>query len=194
MLERFLRVLRAMELEEKILHIGIVLCLCGLFFPWLNDSVQQWNGFGYQTGYIGHVTFVLQIVILSITASPLFGGPIIVRRQSRHIVRFLLSLAALILLIAAFTVLFRVSNELHGIEIRFGMHVALVGCSLSTLYAFLKYQEDRRLQAQALFHHPDHPVPKPKQNTDTFSDDRPLPPPPPPPPPPEEHALFTNRS
>ena len=193
MFERSFRVLKAMELEEKVLHIGVVLCLTGLFFPWLNDSTQQWNGFGYHTGYIGHVTFLLQIVILAVTASPLFGGPIIVRRQNRHSVRLMLSCMALVLLLSAFTVLFRVSNELHGIEIRFGMHLALIGCALTTLYAFLKHQEEKRLQAQALFRHPDEPVIKPKPQASAFSDDRPPPPPPPAPPPPEEHALFTTR-
>ena len=185
--------LKSMELEEKVLHIGVLLCSAGLFFPWLNDSVQQWNGFGYHTGYMGHAVFVIQIVILSITLSPMCGGPIIVRRQNRHSVRLMLSSIALVLLMSSFTVLFRVSNELHGIEIRFGMHLALVGCALTTLYAFLKYQEEKRLQAQALFHHPDQPVKKPKSEPDVFVDDRPPPPPPPPPPPAEEHALFSSR-
>lgn len=195
MLERPIRVLKAMEIEEKILHAGILICLLSLFLPWIGGqwygNAQQWNGFGFYTGYVGHMVFLLQIYELTITLSPVLGGPIVVRKEHRNPVRLFISSTSLILLFAAFTILLRLTSELSGAEIRFGIYVGIVGSALNTLYVFLKYQEQRKNEVRQLFHHPDEqqPIVK-KQIAAPFEEEVPPPPPPPPPGPAEDHQLF----
>lgn len=193
-MEKPLRLVRALELEEKILHAGVLLCLLGLFFPWLGGqwfgSPEQWNGFGFQTGFIGHFVLAMHVLIFLITASPLFGGPIIVRKSRRNVVRLFLGVISTALLISAFTILFRLTSEVSGAQVRFGIYIAILGSALTTLYAFLLYEEERKAQSQSLFHHPDTPTPIHSKPRDILPEDRPAPPPPPPPPPAEEHSLF----
>ncbi|MFA5799464.1 MAG: hypothetical protein WC840_00725 [Candidatus Peribacteraceae bacterium] len=195
MVERLLRLVRAMEIEEKVLHVGVLLCIFALFLPWIGGqwygNTQQWSGFGFYTGYIGHTVFLLQLYILAMTASPILGGPIIVRKAVRNSVRLSASVISFVLLLAAFTILLRLTSEVSGAEIRFGIYVALVGSALATLYAFLRYQEQRRNEIRELFHHPDAQQPVKKPASAAFDEDRPPPPPPPPPMPPEDHQLFS---
>ncbi len=200
MYEKFLRMLRAMELEEKVLHTGVLVCILGLFVPWIggqwSGTVQQWSGFGFYTGYIGQVVLLLQLYIFTMTISPLLGGPTLVRKAIRNFVRLILSSLCTILLIMAFTVLLRLTGQLSGAEIRFGIYFAIVGSAIATLYAFLKYQEEQRGLNQAVFLHPDaqtSPKLKVTAVADSLPEDRPPPPPPPTPPPAEDHHLFSNQ-
>lgn len=201
MYEKFLRMLRAMELEEKILHSGVLVCIFGLFVPWIggqwSGTVQQWNGFGSYTGFTGHIVFALQLFIFAITISPLLGGPVLVRKATRNFVRLYLSSLSTVIIIMAFTVLLRLTSQLSGAEIRFGIYVTIVGSVITTLYAFLKYQEQQRSLNHALFLHPDEQAtsPKPKVTAvaDALPEDRPPPPPPPTPPPAEDHHLYSHQ-
>lgn len=195
-MHRFLRLVRALELEEKVLHAGVFLCLIGLFLPWLGGQwfgvSEQWTGFGFHTGFIGHIVFLMQLGILSITASPLLGGPVIVKKSRRNSVRLILGSLSVTLLVSAFTILFRLTSEVSGAQVRFGIYVAILGSALTVLYAFLQYQDELKKQSQSLFHHPDA-LPVVSQRTEEKKpEERSVPPPPPPPPPPEpeNHSLF----
>lgn len=174
-----------MELEEKVLHTGAMLCIIGLFFPWLGGQwfgvTEQWNGFGFHTGYIGHVVLLMQIFIFLVTASPLLGGPIIVRRSQRHTIRLLLGIISTALLVASFTILFRLTSEVSGAQVRFGIYVSIIGSVLAMLYAFLQYQEEAKQNSQSLFRHPDA-LPVVSQRIEEKKPEKPAPPPPPPPP------------
>ena len=134
MYEKFLRILRAMELEEKVLHVGVLVCILGLFVPWIggqwSGTVQQWSGFGFYTGYVGQTVFLIQVFIIALTVSPLLGGPVLVKKANRNNVRLNLSCICTILLIAAFTVLLRLTSQLSGAEIRFGIYFAIVGSAI----------------------------------------------------------------
>lgn len=195
MFEKLFRVLRSLELEEKVLHAGVGICLVGLFIPWLDGqrygNSQQWNGFGFYTGFMGHAVLILELFIIAMTLSPLLGGPIIVRKISRNFVRMYLCSITSVLLVASFTILLRLTSEVSGAEIRFGIYVSILGSVLSTLYAFLKYDEQRKNEVRQLFHHPDEQQPVKKKAIDPLMDeDRPPPPPPPSPMPAEDHSLF----
>lgn len=198
MLERILRVIRAMEIEEKILHAGVLVCIFGLFLPWIGGqwygNAQQWNGFGFYTGYIGQAVLLMQLYILIVTISPILGGPIIVRKALRNSVRLGVSSVCFVLLLASFTILLRLTSEVSGAEIRFGIYVVIIGSALTTLYAFLKYQEQRKNEVRQLFHHPDEQQAVVKKKTPpppSYDEGSPPPPPPPPPMPPENHQLFS---
>jgi hypothetical protein len=107
-----------------------------------------------------------------------------------------LSCISSILLVTAFSVLIRLTSQLSGAEIRFGIYFAIVGSAIASLYAFLKYQEEVKSLNQALFLHPDEQaVPKPKVTAvaDSLPEDRPPMPPPPTPPPAEDHHLFSHK-
>ncbi len=195
MYEKFLRIFRAMELEEKILHAGVGICVVGLFIPWLGGqwygNVQQWNGFGFYTGFVGHAVLLIQIFIIAMTVSPLLGGPIVVRKSSRNFVRLYLSSVCSILLVLSFTILFRLTSQVSGVEIRFGIYITIIGSLLATLYAFLKYDAQCKNEVQQLFHHPDQQQQaKKKVVEDLIDEGRPPPPPPPPPMPAENHSPF----
>ena len=194
MFEKLVRIYRGMELEEKVLHTGVTISLIGLFIPWLGGQwsgiTQQWNGFGFYTGFIGHGLLLCQLFIIAMTMSPLFGGPVFVRKASRHFVRFVLSAMNTILLLACFSILLRLTSEVSGAEIRFGIYIAIIGSVLTTLYAFLKFDEQRKNEVHQLFHHPDEQQ-VPKKVVELLFEDG-LPPPPPPPPPlaAENHSHF----
>jgi hypothetical protein len=185
-MQRMLRLIRALELEEKVLHTGVLLCIIGLFFPWLGGQwfgvSEQWNGFGFHTGYIGHAVLILQLYIFSITASPLLSGPVLVRRSQRHSVRLLVGLISTALLIASFTILFRLTSEVSGAQVRFGVYVSIIGSVLATLYAFLQYQEEAKQNSQSIFRHPDA-LPVVQQRSEEKRLEKPAAPPPPSPPP-----------
>jgi hypothetical protein len=196
MYDKLLRALRGMELEEKVLHSGALVCIVSLVLPWIGGQTygtdQQWNGFGFHTGFIGHFVLLLQILIISMTLSPLLGGPIIVRKSKRCAIRFVVSILSTVLLISAFTIILRLTSEVSGVEIRFGMYFSIVGSAVTTLYTFLRYQEELQAQNQALFHHPDElssmknsvkPEPKLEETLPPL-------PPPPTPPPLEEHTIY----
>ena len=94
------------------------------------------------------------------------------------------------LVLAALSVLTRVTYEFRGLSIRYGVYFALVCALISALYAFLQWQEERRREVQDLFHHPEDAVHvAPPAQPDLRAQHAPPPPPPPPPLPPEEHNL-----
>ncbi len=194
MFEKLSRVLRVMELEEKVLHVGLMLCVLGLFVPWIGGQwageAAQWNGFGFYTGFIGHVVFLIVLFIVAMTLSPLLGGPVIVRKASKNYLRLLLSAANSVLLLGCFTILLRLTSQVSGVEIRFGIYVSIVGSVLATLYAFLKYDEQRKSEVQQLFRHPDDEQGQKRIDIAPTHEDRHPLPPPPPPMPAEDHSLF----
>lgn len=198
MYDKLLRALRGMELEEKILHSGVLICLVSLLLPWIGGQTygadQSWNGFGFHTGFIGHEVLGIQLLIMSMTFSPMLGGPIIVKRSKRSSIRLLLSIVSTVLLISAFTVILRLTSEVSGVEIRFGMYLSIVGSAVTTLYSFLRYQEEILAQNHSVFHHPDEASVKKSSVSSESQREESLPPPPPPPTPPplEEHNFYNS--
>lgn len=192
MASHFLRKILSLELEEKILNVGILLCMIGTFLPWiggetLGNLYESHTGFGSYTSFIGIVVFAIALFALLITVIPLTGGPILVRRRYREVLRFCLTAQATVLILAALSVLIKVTLEFSRMEIRFGIYVSLIGSLVALLYAFLRFQEQRRSDVQELFHHPEE-MRKPAGKEDFV--ETPPPPPPPPPPPIEEHRMY----
>ncbi len=195
MFAKIARALKSMELEERILHGGILMTAVGIFLPWFGGlwfgSESVWSGFGFYTAYIGGSVFLIQLFLLIMTLSPMVGGPILVRKSSRNHLRLVLCGVSVILLLAALTVLLRVTFEVTRAEIRFGMYVSLIGSIVACLYSFLRYQEQQRSEVQELFRHPE--LIASEKTISKQHEEEPLPPPPPPPPPPlaEDHNLFS---
>lgn len=187
------RKLVSLELEEKILNCGAFVALLGVFLPWiggeqLGGELVSFSGFGFYTTVIGIAVFGLELFVLLITLVPLTGGPPLVRKRSRELVRLLLTGQATILILAALSVLIRVTIvDLRRMEIRFGIYVALIGALVALFEAFLRFQEQRRSAVQELFHHPEQ-----SERTTGKEEfyEAPPPPPPPPPPQPEEHRMY----
>lgn len=196
MFDKLLRGLKSMELEDQILHAGVLVTAVGIFFPWFGDqrfgTSQVWSGFDYYTGYIGWVVFLLQLFMIVITLSPMLGGPVIVRKSARPNMRFALCSVTVVLLAAAFSVLLKITFEISGADIRMGIYLSLVGSFVALLYAFLRQQQHERSKVHELFHHPDESAVKKRPPTPAEPDAH-APPPPPPPPPlqPEDHNLFS---
>lgn len=186
------RKITTLELEEQILNGSALVSLIGILLPWMGgewlggDNVT-YTGLGFYTSFIGLAVFLLQAFILLITIIPLTGGPVLVKRRHREVIRLSTTGLSSLLILAALSVLTKVTFEFSRMEIRFGIYVTLVGSLVATLYAYLRFQEQRKSSVQELFHHPEDIEQVPERN-----ESAPVPPPPPPPPAPEpeEHRLF----
>lgn len=189
------RALTALDLEERILNGSTLASLVFLFFPWLSGDIAgrepvSYSGFESYVSYLGGAILLLQLAILLMTLLPIVGAPVMIRRESRATIRLWLAIQAAVLILAALSVLTRVTYEFRGLSIRYGVYFALVCALISALYAFLQWQEERRKEVQDLFHHPEdpgHAIPAPQH--DLRAPQAPPPPPPPPPLTPEEHNL-----
>lgn len=159
-----LRKMRALELEEKVLNGASVASLICVFFPWvggewLGGKVITYSGLGFFTSFIGLSVLLLHVFILLVTLIPLTGGPQIVKKSQRHIVRMLCAILASILTIAVWSVLTKFTFEFSRLQIHFGLYGTLVGSIITALYAFLCHQEDKRSVTHDIFHQRD-PVQK----------------------------------
>ncbi|TSC60646.1 MAG: hypothetical protein Greene041662_197 [Candidatus Peregrinibacteria bacterium Greene0416_62] len=153
----FFRKLTTLDLEEQILNGSAIVSLIGVLLPWMGG---EWLG-GDNVTYTG-LGFYTSFIGLAVCLSS-------------------------ILILTALSVLTKVTFEFSRMEIRFGIYVTLIGSLVSTLYAYLRFQEQRKSSVQELFHHPEDIEQVPERN-----ESAPVPPPPPPPraPEPEEHRLF----
>ena len=174
----------SLDLEERILNIAAIFSLGSFFCPWLSgewlggDEVA-YTGFSSYTSFIGTAAFLLLLTLLLITLLPLCGGPILLRRKNREVIRFILASQSTILLLSALSVLTKVTYEFSRIEIRFGIYFALIGSIIVSIYSFLRWQEDKKNNTHELFRHPEDTHSMDERIESTI-----LPPPPPPPPPP----------
>lgn len=190
----FLKALKYLEIEEKILNIGALVALLGVFVPWFGGEwfgePAVWTGFQFYTSFMGLLIFLGLISILSLTVLPLFGYQI-VKPSLRDLLRLIISLECVLLTIAAWSVLTNISFDRSQMQIRFGIYVTLVGSIVASLYAFLRLQQERKRRVQELFHHPEDQV---AQREKTLRQPKAETPPPPPPPPspdePEEPRLL----
>lgn len=192
MLSKARTALRGLDLEERILNGATLAALVFLFFPWLTGQFLggdpvSYSGLQFYVSYIGTTILLLHIAILLITFLPLLGGPVIVKRPWRSVVRLWLAVQAAVLTLASLSVLTRVTSEFRGLDVRFGVYFSIVCSLIAALYAFLQWQEEYRKEVRDLFHHPEDIVVAAAQ----AEVHTPAPPPPPPPPPlqPEEHNL-----
>lgn len=192
---RIVRAVLLLDLEERILNGASLVAILGVFLPWLSgewlggDAVT-YSGLQFYTAFLGIAILLLLLFILSMTVLPMTGRQGLLKKRHKDVVRLCIAAQTTILALAALTVLMKVTFEFSRIEVRFGIYVTLVGSIIATIYSFLKYQEQRRLNVQELFHHPDDRVVKSDRKEPPMP--TPLPPPPPPPPPlaPEEHHLH----
>lgn len=189
---RFSRILQNIDLEERILNAAAVVGLVSVFLPWISGEWLGGNvryaGTEFYTSFLGIIVLLLLAFIVLVTASPLLGGPVILRRRNRDAIRLLLASHATVLVLASLSVLTKITYEFTRMEIRFGIYFTLIGCLVTTLYSFLKWQEHLKDQTQETFHHPEDTGPA----EDIVESSVPPPPPPPPPPPlePEEHHIH----
>lgn len=74
----FVRTLKALELEERLLNAGALIALLSVFLPWIGgdwlggDSVS-YSGFGFYTGFLGWAVFLLHLFLVLLTLVPLLG-------------------------------------------------------------------------------------------------------------------------
>ncbi|MBP9774120.1 MAG: hypothetical protein KBD00_05880 [Candidatus Peribacteraceae bacterium] len=197
MFHKFIRGLKAMELEDQIFHVAVLLCGIGVFLPWFGGqwygTNESWNGLNFYTGYTGGIILLIQVFLLVLLVSPMLGGPVIVKRSSKTLVRLVLSGATFLSLLNAFGVLIRVTFEISGPDIRFGIYVSIISSLVALFYAALRYQMQQRLKSEGHFRHPDEP--SATAHSHHHENERvPLAPPPPPPPPlsVEDHHPYSS--
>ncbi|MDA1208508.1 MAG: hypothetical protein O2904_00555 [bacterium] len=170
MTKKLTRMVSSMDLEEQILNIGSAIAVIGVFLPWaggewLGGDTVAYNGFGFYTGVLGAAIFLLHGFILLSTFLPLTGGPNLIQKKSIDGVRYFATLQATILNLAALSVIANATLDFTRMEIRFGMYVSLIGSLVATLYAYLKYQDKKKIDVQNLFHQNDAHTERPRPPT-----------------------------
>lgn len=160
----FLRALRHLEIEEKILNAGALLAVISVFLPWFGGEwfgePEVWTGFGFYTSFVGLMIFLAHAFVLSLTVLPLLGYSL-VRSGLRDLLRFIIGAETVLLLVVVLSILTNISFDFSQVEVRFGVYLTLVGSIIVTLYAFLRMQQQRKREVHELFHHPDGAPPSP---------------------------------
>lgn len=189
---RLRRLFASLDLEERILNGAVIFALISVFSPWfsgewLGEETVSYSGFQFFTAFIGTLIFALNLGVLALTVLPAFNVAVFARKKQKELVRLFLASQATVLSLAALSVLTIVTHDYTRMEIRFGIYFTFIGSLVATFYAFWKYQEQRRLEPQSHFHHPDDMV---QPEHPSALPDLPPPPPPPAPPKPEEHHIV----
>ncbi len=192
MLEKLRRGIVSMEFEDQLYHIGVLLTMLGVVLPWFEGRLygqaqQLWTGFGFYTGYIGLAVFLVQIFLVTMTLSPILGGPSFIRRSLKTLLRLYLSSASLLALLCAFSFLLSFSLEVAGTDMRMGISLSIIGTAFSVLYASLRFHQQRVLETRELFHHPDDALQASLLQEEDDEKNKTPPPPPPSPPSLEDH-------
>jgi heme/copper-type cytochrome/quinol oxidase subunit 4 len=156
----FLRAVKYLAIEEKILNLGAILAVVGVFMPWFGGEwfgePQVWTGFGFYTSFVGLMIFLAHLFTLSLTVLPMLGYEV-VRSSLKHLLRFIIGLESTLLTIVVLSVLTNVSFDFSQVEIRFGIYLTLVGSIVVALYAFLRMQQQRKREVEEIFHHTEAP-------------------------------------
>ncbi len=192
MQNRILRSLQSLDLEERILNAGAIIAAISVFLPWisgewLGGDTVTYNGFGFYTSFLGLGIFLFNVGLLLVTLVPLLGGPVILKKRYREVLRLIVSAQASVLILACLSVLTKVTFEFSRMEVRFGIYFCLVGNLVALFETVLRYLEQRKAVGQELFHHPEDRAPADRKETMAPP---PPPPPPPPAPAPEDHPLY----
>jgi hypothetical protein len=179
-------------MEERILNGGVVAAIVGIFMPWmsgewLGGAVVTYSGLQFYTALVGIAILFLHVFLLLIVVVPMTGRGPLIRKRSVEFVRFFVASQALVLTLAALSVLTKVTFEFSRVEVRFGIYVTLIGSVIAALYSFLRVQEQRRQDVHELFRHPEDVRVAPERSETRMS---PPPPPPPPAPQPEDHPVH----
>lgn len=152
----FLRGIKYLEIEEKILNLGSIVAIVGVFMPWFGGEwfgeSRVWTGFGFYTSFVGLMIFLAHLFTLSLTVLPILGYHL-VQTSSRHLLRFIIGLESVLLVVVVLSVLTNISFDFSQVEIRFGVYLTLVGSIVVALYAFLRMQQLRKKTVQQLFDH-----------------------------------------
>ena len=156
----FLRTLRHLEIEEKILNLAALVAVLGVFMPWFGGEwfgePTVWTGFQFYTSFVGLLVFLSHIFILLLTVLPMMGHHII-RPSLRDRIRMLVGLECVLILIIAWSVLTNIAFDRVHMEIRFGIYLSLVGSIIVSLYAFLRVQQQKKQNVQDFFHYGEGP-------------------------------------
>ncbi len=191
---KYLRSLQALELEEQILNGAALVAAVSVFLPWisgewLGGEPLTYSGFGFYTSFLGITVFLINLFILSLTLIPVFGGPVVLRRKQREIVRMSVASIATILVLSSLSVLTKVTFEFSRMDVRYGIYFCLVANVVVLFETVLRYAELKKNAGQEVFHHPED-----IESHSSVEKERhsmvPPPPPPPPPLPPEDHPLY----
>lgn len=165
---RALAKFQAMKIEEQILNGASLMAFVCVFFPWvggewLGGKVITYSGLGFFTSFIGLTVLLLNAYILLITLIPLTGGPNIVQKKNKDLVRVLIALLSTLLTIAIWSVLTKFTFEFSRLQIHFGLYGTLIGSIVCCLYSFLLYKEGHKSSVREMFTHeePLHSAPPP---------------------------------
>lgn len=187
----FLRSLKFLDIEEKILNVSAIVACVAVFLPWFGGEwfgePKVWTGFGFYTSFVGLLIFLGQAFIIALTVLPMMGYQLF-RASVRDLLRLIIALQTVLLMIVVYSVFTNVTFDFAQVGIGFGVHLTLIAGIVESLYAFLRIQQQRKRSVKQFFHHPeDHESPE-QSPQETL-----VPPEAPEPPSSEDENLFTTR-
>lgn len=156
--------------EEKVVGLGILITLIGLFLPWYSvvfafdkTSASQ-SGFSGDLGVIGFIVFLMLIIAaLVLTGEYLYFRLPQFGYSKEQILFFLMGEGAFLTLIAI-AVYTKRSLEFTNAEIRFGIYMSLIGACLATFAAYAQMQKLKKKDVEAFFEHTEEPKPPKKSH------------------------------
>ncbi|PIZ71538.1 hypothetical protein COY07_04730 [Candidatus Peregrinibacteria bacterium CG_4_10_14_0_2_um_filter_43_11] len=145
--------------EEKVIVLGGILILIGMFFPWysveylVDQKLITQTGFSGNLGVIGFVVFLLTLMALLVVVAehmrfrlPNFGY------KKEQVVLFLTGESAFLLLLTV-AIYMKDSLEFPGAQLRFGLYLALISAFFATFAAFSLLQKLQKKEVHAFFEH-----------------------------------------
>lgn len=184
--------LHTLDLEDRILATSSFTAFLFVFFPWISgqqggsEKIVSYSGFEYFTGYIGMTVAICTCFVFLSTTLPAMGSTFPIKNRKREYVRVALGAIAVLLTLAALSVLINATYEYSRLNIRFGIYGTFAGSIVCAFYACWKLQEFIKNEPQEVFHHPEVVLPQEQRRETIIS------PPPPPPPPPLQPEEYRN--
>jgi hypothetical protein len=157
-LRRLKHTLLRLSAEEKVIGIGGLVTILGVFMPWYSVVLSfekgiTESGFSGDLGVIGFVVFLMTLLALGFLLGdhfrfrlPRFGF------KKESIILFFSGESAFLLLLVA-AVFTKRSLDYTNAEIRFGLYMALLGSLFATFAAFAQLQKLQKKENKAFFEH-----------------------------------------
>ena len=157
-LRRLKHTLLRLSAEEKVIGIGGLAAILGVFMPWYSVVLSfekgiTESGFSGDLGVVGFVVFLLTLLSLGFLMGdhlrfhlPRFGF------KKENVILFFSGESAFLLLLVA-AIFTKRSLDYTNAEIRFGLYLALLGSLFATFAAFAQLQKLQKKENKAFFEH-----------------------------------------
>lgn len=158
-LRRIKHTLLRLTAEEKVIGIGSLVMLIGIFMPWYTvvmnfdkKSLTE-TGFSGDLGVIGFVIFLMSLISLLALVSENMHLPLPQFGYRREQIIFFFLGESFFLTLISMAIYTKRSLEFTEAGLRFGSYTVLLGAFFGALSAFALIQKSKRKEVQEFFSH-----------------------------------------